>query len=98
MSGANVRPVVAESQQTASPPLQVAKRRAEGIATKPRPADRREKRFAFLIAQGWSMWRAYNAVSGAKNKDTCEKQGQRWCAREAIRQEIAKQRGLLTEE
>ena len=74
------------------------KRRAEGRVTVSRPADRREKRYAFLLAQGFPQWKAYQAVSGAKNKDTCERQGQRWFARQAVQSELARIRTQLTEE
>ncbi len=73
-------------------------RKAEGKAFRPRKADRREIRFAQLIAQGQTQWRAYEAISGAKKRETCEVQGHRWCLRPAVQLEIIRQRALLTEE
>lgn len=88
-------PALADLPEGQTPPRS---RRAEGIATVDRKCDRREQRFANLIANGWPQWKAYNAVSGAEKKDTCEKQGQRWFARACVQAEIQRLRNALTEE
>jgi hypothetical protein len=73
-------------------------RRAEGKTLIERKADRRETRFAQLIAQGHTQARAYQLVSGVEKKESCENQGWRWSNRPAVQAEIERQRALLTEQ
>lgn len=86
--------MVAASQATKSS----QRRRAQGHTLVFRKADRRETRFAQLVAQGHTLAKAYQEISGAGKKETCERQGVRWNARPAVAAEIIRQRALLTED